>query len=151
MTSDGLNPQKRPARKTSGVTAELMVAVELMKHGFSVSWPVGDVEPYDLISDSGERLQRVQVKGSFTCTARGTWRIAFTKGREGKQRYTSKDCDAFVAVIMYPAGAAYYVLPVGKATAFRYTFFPAGQHPRWPNKWRTCALEDYRDRWDFLR
>tara|TARA_R110000824_G_scaffold125134_6_gene284067 strand:+ start:252 stop:707 length:456 start_codon:yes stop_codon:yes gene_type:complete len=151
MTPDGLNPQGRPARKTCGATAELMVATELMAHGFSVSWPVGDVDPYDLISDSGERLQRVQVKGAFTCSSRGTWRITFTKGQKTKRRYTAKECDSFVAVIMYPGGAAYYVVPVEHIKSFRYTFFPAGQHPRWPDKWRTCKLEPYRDRWDLLR
>lgn len=151
MSSDGLNAQGRPARKSSGITAELMAATELYRHGFSVSWPIGDVDPYDLITDSGDRILRIQVKGSAAPASRGTFRIAFCKGQKVKTRYTKKDCDYFIAVLFYHAGPAFYIVPVEQITGFHYTFWPAGQHPRWPNKWRTCALEEYRDRWDLLR
>ena len=153
MSAESLNAQGRPARKTTGVTSELMAATELHRHGFSVSWPVGDVDPYDLISDSGERILRIQVKGSAVCTSRGTWRISFSKGYKTKVRYTKKECDYFIAVLLYPDGPAYYIVPIEAATSSHYTFWPAGQHPRWPHKvkWRTCGLEEYRDRWDLLR
>ena len=133
-----LNEQGRPARKISGITAELMVAVELLNNGFSVSWPFGDAEGYDLIADSRSRLTRIQIKSAHgVAAATGTFKVHFRKGHKTSTRYTEEDCDFLVAVLGYPDGYAYYVIP--------------NQHPRHPDKWKTCKLEEYRNRWDLLR
>jgi hypothetical protein len=145
-----LNKQGRPTRKLKGITAELRVAVELLDNGFSVSWPFGDMEGYDLISDSKKRLTRLQVKSISTPTARGTYRVFFRKGHKTIGRYTLKDADFFVAVLSYPTGPAFYVIPVGTAPTSG-VFFPPNQHPTEPDRRKTCKLEEYRNRWDLLR
>jgi hypothetical protein len=145
-----LNKQGRPARKLKGITAELRVAVELLDNGFSVSWPFGDMEGYDLVADSKKRLARLQVKSISTPTKTGTYRVYFRKGHKATSRYTKKDADFFVAVINYPSGASFYIIPVDDAPSSGI-FFPPNQHPSQPNRWETCALEEYRNRWDLLR
>ena len=146
-----LNEQGRPTRKISGITAELMAAVELMNNGFSVSWPFGDTEGYDLIADSRSRLTRIQVKSASNINpATGTFRVHFRKGHKHSTRYTEEDCDFLVAVLGYSNGHAYYVIPVSAAITAS-TFFPPNQHPRHPDKWKTCKMEEYRNRWDLLR
>ena len=76
MAGPDLNKYGRPTRKTSGVTAEMRVAVELLDHGFSVSWPVGDMDAYDLISDSTKNLRRIQIKSISTPNLTGPARIS---------------------------------------------------------------------------
>lgn len=55
-----------------GQIAELTVALDLARKGFSISWPVPN-DVYDLIATRGEQVLRIQVK-----TVR--WRL-----RDGKQ------------------------------------------------------------------
>ena len=144
-------PQPRPPSRISGTTGELMVAVELLRHGYTVSWPTSDIDGYDMISDGGAgALRRIQVK---TCASPGThrtYRVYFSKGTR-KRCYTKLDCDYIVAVLLYPAGPSYYVIPVEATKGIQGVFWPPGQHPRWPDKWKTCKFEQYRDRWDQLR
>lgn len=145
-----LNKQGRPTRKIIGITAELRVAVKLLDNGFSVSWPFGDMEGYDLIADSGKRLARIQVRSTTKPQRCGTYKITFRKGGKHVSRYGPNDTDFFVAVLSYPDGIAYYVIPV-KDSQVASTFFPPNRHPRFPEKRRTCALEKFRNRWDLLR
>ena len=145
-----LNKQGRPTRKIKGVTAELRVAVELLDNGFSVSWPFGDMEGYDLIADSKTRLTRIQVKSIITPTKAGTFRAFFRKGHRTMVKYTTMDADYFVAVINYPGGPAFYVIPVDVAPS-SVGFFPPNQHPTYPEQHKTCRMEQYRNRWDLLR
>jgi len=145
-----LNQQGRPTRKTKGITAELRVAVELLNNGFSVSWPFGDMEGYDLIADSRNRLTRIQVKSIQTPNSTGTFRVSFRKGHSHTRRYDLNDADFFVAALGYPEGWAFYVIPVEKASS-NAVFFQPNQHPRHPDKWKTCKMEKYRARWDLLR
>jgi len=148
--------QSEPARdprqnKNGGSAAELMVACEMVRRGFSVSWPFNDMDGYDLIADSGDSIKRVQVKSSSSVTSRGTYRILMAHGHAKKVRYTKEQCDIIVCVLFYPEAPAYYVMPVELVKQLHTTFFPAGKHPRYPHKWRACSYEEYRDRWDFLR
>jgi len=137
-------------RKTNGKIGELLSAVELLKHGFNVSWPIVD-DGYDLIADDGvNAVMRLQVK-----TARpnkgGTYHVLFAKGRLKKRLYDSSDCDAFIVALQYSSGMAFYVIPVKEVTSMKGIFFPPGQHPRYPDKWKTSKYECFRDRWDLLR
>ena len=129
-----------------------MVAAELVRHGFGVSWPIGDCERYDLIATHDSTTRRIQVKGTATKTKHGTYRIAFCHGHSSKVRYTADEVDFAIAVIFYTGGPAYYVIPVGETSKqWRATFFAPGRHPKFPKKWKTCKWEPYRDRWDLLR
>jgi len=135
----------------SGATGELLVALKLVQHGFSVSWPLTDIDGYDLICDSGERITRVQVKTSTEPTSRGTWRVNLVRGHGKKRVITREDCDFVVIVLNYNDGPAIYILPVDDIQGMCPSFFPPGQHPRWPEKWKTCMYEEYRDRFDLMR
>lgn len=144
-----LNHQKS-AHKLTGLTSELLVAVQLLNNGYSVAWPLMDVDGYDLIADDGKgSISRVQVKSSDTPQKCGTYRITFAKGYKTKLRYTPSEVDTFVAVVKYPSGPAFYVIPVGKINQLHYVFWPPNKHPAY-DKWRVCKLEEYRDRWDLV-
>ena len=137
-------------RKTSGKIGELLSAVELLKHGFNVSWPVLD-DGYDLIADDGaSAILRLQVKTAKPNVG-GTYCVLFAKGRLKKRLYDKSDIDAFIVALQYPAAMAFYVIPVGEVTAMKGIFWPPRQHPRHPAKWKTSKYEKFRDRWDLLR
>ena len=135
--------------KLAGTTAELLVATELLRHGFGASIPVGDTEGYDLISDSGGKILRIQVKSSSVKTPKGVYRVGFVKGNK-KRLYTTQDADMFVAVLSYNSGPAFYVIPLGRVKQHG-AFWAPGEHPLPQPKWRVCKYEEFRDRWDLLR
>ena len=136
--------------KTNGKIGELLTAVELLRHGFTVSWPSVDIG-YDLISDDDKgKLSRLQVKTALP-GKQGTYSVIFGHGRVVKRLYTKEDTDAFVAVLNYTDGLAFYVIPIEGILSMKGIFWQPGQHPRYPDKWRTCKYEEYRDRWDLLR
>ena len=145
-----------PTRKLSGTAAELLVASKLIARGFSVSWPVGEADRYDLISDShsGEgKISRIQVKSTGK-KLRGTFHVTFgCKGSTGQRRlYTKDEIDYFIVVISaYPNGPGFYIIPVGKIKAKVSNFWAPGEHPYGTERWRVCPFEEYRDRWDLLR
>ena len=135
--------------KLAGAAAELLAAVRLLDHGFSVSWPIGDSDCYDLIADSKKRITRIQVKSSST-KQKGTYHVLFARGGK-KVKYTPKEIDYFVVVLMYDTGPAFYVIPIGAIGSKRANFWHPGDHPYTTPKWRVCKYEEYRDRWDLLR
>jgi len=138
------------ARRISGKIGELLTAVELLRHGFSVSWPAVD-EGYDLIADDGcGRLARLQVKTAIPNEG-GTYNILFARGANSKRKYSKEDIDAFVVTLIYDSGTAFYVIPVTDDPPMKGIFWQPGQHPRYPDKWKTCKYESNRDRWDLLR
>tara|TARA_R100000808_G_scaffold15629_1_gene35975 strand:+ start:4047 stop:4481 length:435 start_codon:yes stop_codon:yes gene_type:complete len=138
-----------PSAKLAGTAAELATAVRLLDHGFSVSWPVGDNDCYDLIADSGSRLTRIQVKSSST-KQKGTFHVVFGHGKK-KVPYTASDIDYFAVVLAYAGGPAFYLIPVEKITRMRVSFWNPGDHPLSTPRWRVCKYEQFRDRWDLLR
>jgi hypothetical protein len=138
------------SNKPHGGAAELLVAHELMEHGFGVCIPLGDSEPYDLIAISGKRISRVQVKSSRAATKHGTYRIMFAHGRKTKSMYTSDQTDFIAAVLYYDTTTAIYIIPVKDIKTIKGIFYDVGKHPRYPQKWPTCKWEEYRGRWDLL-
>jgi hypothetical protein len=120
-----------------------------LKHGFAVSWPFGDSEGYDLISDSRSRLTRLQVKSSSIKTKHGVYRVTLARGGK-KIPYTRNDADYFVVVLMYSNGPAFYVLPIEEVKSSA-RFWEPGAHPLQVSKWHVCPYESFRDRWDLLR
>jgi hypothetical protein len=137
-------------RKANGKIGELLVAAELLRNGFQVSWPLID-KGYDLISDSQVgSIKRIQVK-----TARpnkyGTYDVSFSHGFNSKYKYTPDDIDAFAVCLRYDFQTAIYIIPIEAANCFKGVFWPPGQHPRHPEKWKNCKWEDYLYRWDLLR
>tara|TARA_Y100001963_G_scaffold159589_1_gene263941 strand:- start:2153 stop:2536 length:384 start_codon:yes stop_codon:yes gene_type:complete len=127
-----------------------MTAVELLQHGFAVNWPTLDVG-YDLISDDGMgSVKRIQVKTAQKNKG-GTYFVYFSKGRLKKSLYTKSDADFFSVYLNYGGQPAFYIIPVEEVLSQKGIFWPAGQHPRYPEKWKACKYETYRSRWDLLR
>ena len=135
--------------KLAGAAAELLAAVKLLDHGFSVSWPIGDSDCYDLIADSKSRITRIQVKSSSTLQ-KGTYHVLFARGGK-KVAYTKDQIDYFIVVLMYSSGPAFYIIPVEEVKTVRGSFWHPGEHPYSTPKWTVCQYERYRDRWDLLR
>jgi len=137
-------------RKTNGKVGELLTAVELLRHGFSVSWPLID-SGYDLIADNEEgAVKRVQVKTAKP-NKHGTYNVCFAHGRATKHKYTKADMDIFVVALNYEGRQVFYVIPIENIVTIKGIFWPAGEHPRYPDKWKTCKYESYLARWDLLR
>ena len=51
--------------KQTGSRGELLVAEKLIANGWSVSFPHGDSEPFDLLASKGKRTLRIQVKSTL--------------------------------------------------------------------------------------
>lgn len=140
-----------PIKKLQGTAAELLVASKLVSRGFSVSWPVGDSAPYDLIADSRGKVSRVQIKSC--CKKRsGTYHVGFRFGIDGKRiKYTDKEVDFFVVVISYSNGPGFYIIPINELKSSQARFWAPGEHHYNTPRWRLCAYEEFRDRWELLR
>ena len=110
-------------RKTNGKIGELLSAVELLKHGFNVSWPLVD-SGYDLIADDGKGVVlRLQVKTAVPDASR-TYNILFAHGRVPRKLYDKSICDTFIVALQYPAGAAFYVIPIDDVIGMKGIFCP---------------------------
>lgn len=58
-----------------GSEAELLVALVATQQGFRVSTPITHNSEYDLVIDSGDKLNRIQVKRSYEVNSHGYRRI----------------------------------------------------------------------------
>lgn len=55
-------PERPLNLKSRGDFAELMVAVDLLRHGYKIAIPYGEDCDFDLVLIRGNQLERVQVK-----------------------------------------------------------------------------------------
>jgi hypothetical protein len=100
-------------RVERGDASEARVLTELLERGYSVSQPFGDNQRYDLITDDGEDLHRIQVKTGkmkddyieFKLTSNRS----HASGVEHKP-YSSEEIDAFV--VYCPDNEGIYWVPV---------------------------------------
>lgn len=79
-----------------GDIAELAIAFEAVKLGYSVSFPYGHNNRYDLIVDRNEKLERVQVKyvNSDGITIKISCRsVNKENGKLVKHKYTKNDIE----------------------------------------------------------
>lgn len=75
-----------------GNVAELVVAAELSKRGYTVSLPISHNSHYDLIVDIGDKLVRLQVKRAYTQNNHGkTIRCVESRRISGKKRWAYRD------------------------------------------------------------
>lgn len=83
-----------------GDQAELIVAAEAMKRGYTVCFPFGHDARYDLVIEKNGKFKRIQVKTALSdedvliVSAHSTGR---TQGRHTVKKYTSEEIDAIVA------------------------------------------------------
>ena len=135
-------PKSHPNPKRVGEICEAAFLHKAESLGFRVAKPWGDSERYDFILDNGERLWRVQVKGTSRLRFRGYDVQPSHRGEFHKAAYTAAEIDFLVAHII-PLDL-WYVVPVevmGPGMTLR--LYPEGncRHPR---------FEQYREAWHLL-
>jgi hypothetical protein len=69
--------------------------------GWSVSVPLIDSQPYDLVVDDGERLQRVQVKTTTYRSPFGVYIVSLATRGGNQSFHTSKDFDPSGSDLLY--------------------------------------------------
>ena len=98
--------------KTLGDTAEMAVALDLMRRGYKVAFPYGEDWDYDLILCRGNALERVQVKYTRSdgravhvrCRSQ-----SLTNGRvRATKRYTAETVD-WIAVYDASTERCFYI------------------------------------------
>jgi len=93
-------------KKRRGEWAELRFMARASEHGFSVSKPWGESEPYDFIVAHRGRFLRVQVKSTTYSRSRSYY--CQLRGRRGA--YTSQEVD-FVAMYIIPKNI-WFIFPI---------------------------------------
>ena len=108
--------------------------------GFGVAKPWGDSDPYDFITQAGERLCRVQVKSAHRVGEDGGY--SFHTHGHSLQAYLRDEIDFLVAYVV-PVGA-WYVFPVEAVQGLRsLKLFPGSRRKR-------SKYEKYREAWDLM-
>lgn len=100
--------------KQIGEIYEIELASELLKRNCSVSIPLGDSQPYDLIVDNGNTLIKVQVKTTITMDrGRNDYRVSTAKGSSSKKAYEIDEVDIFACKVI-PTNEWYFLRNTGQ-------------------------------------
>ena len=90
-------------QQQKGLLTELRCAEKFIELGFSVSFPYGNADRYDMLVDTGSRIFRVQVKtaslnenGSYTVS---TVTSVATSSTRYKKHYDETQIDLLVTII----------------------------------------------------
>lgn len=79
--------------KQLGIIGEEALALEFIKNGFTVSKPIGDNAPYDLIVDINGILKKIQVKTTEKVHEGGTMYWVISKSRQNHKNYRKEFYD----------------------------------------------------------
>jgi len=93
--------------KTKGSVGELLVAADLLRIGWNISFPYGENTKYDLIIEKEGNIKRIQVKSVFprkgvlhiNCRSSNNWSI---------NKYLSTDFE-FIAAVDLESHKIYYI------------------------------------------
>lgn len=99
--------------KKQGDNAELRFMLLNQELGYVVSKPFGDNSKYDLIVDTGDELQRVQVKSTSrkdTSSGADCYNCLVCSGVKSKIKYSEKDID-YIAIYVIPENT-WYKIPI---------------------------------------
>lgn len=114
--------------KSKGTLAEMEVALFFKRAGYTVSFPFGDNEPYDLVVESTtNKLYRVQVRG---CSWKNdSLEISLRSVTTGKGRSLVSKCLDLSRIEVFAAwdGSKVYLVPVAglnHTRAFTLRKFP---------------------------
>ena len=127
--------------KQQGNCHELAIALKVTELGGAVSWPYGDGQAYDLITDFKGVINRVQVKGTYTVRDCGSSYVNLAKGSRRNDSYDSSDCD--VMIVQTPLGR--YVIPIEYLDLKTLFVWPIGTRPTQPH------YEPYKEAWHLLK
>jgi hypothetical protein len=134
--------------KKSGEISQAAFLLKATTMGFNVALPWGDSERWDFVvwGREGERVMRVQVKGTGRLYLGGyEVQPVHSTGRSGKKRYTKKEIDVIAAHVQ-PVDA-WYLIPieaVGRAKSLR--LYPEGGS----SKRREHDWEPWLSAWEVL-
>lgn len=129
--------------KTLGARGELIVAQELMRREWNVSFPFGDNCYYDLIAEKPHHFCRIQVK----CTEKVTltvqhhgphYAFSLSHGNLNKEAYTKEHIDFFICCVI--DGNRFWVVPVEDVATKTLKIFRDGK-----------KYHEYEGAWDLLR
>jgi hypothetical protein len=111
--------------KHQGDSAELKFMLLNHELGYIVSKPFGDNAKYDLIVDTKEHIERVQVKSTRRRDNSGgmdCYSCLVCSGSRSKNKYSSNDID-YVAIYVIPENA-WYKIPVQEISGKSVKLYP---------------------------
>jgi hypothetical protein len=111
--------------KQQGDTTELRFMLLNHELGYTVSKPFGDNAKYDLIVDTGDTLERIQVKSTRrkeNSSGMDCYNCLVSSGSDSKQQYSEKDVD-YVAIYVIPENA-WYKIPIKEIKGKTVKLYP---------------------------
>jgi hypothetical protein len=111
--------------KQQGDTAELRFMLLNHELGYTVSKPFGDNAKYDLIVDTGDNLERIQVKSTRrkeSSSGMDCYNCLVCSGSDSKEQYSEKDVD-YVAIYVTPENA-WYKIPIKEIKGKTVKLYP---------------------------
>ena len=132
-----------------GSEAELMVALIATQQGFSVSTPITHNSEYDLIIDSGEKLNRVQIKRAYKVNNHGyktmvveTRRIVTRHSRGGgviAKTYKKTGYDFLIAVDCNNKG--FWIIPRSETMRYKAQVYLGEEKKKFFEQWNLLGGE----------
>ena len=111
--------------KDQGDNAELRFMLLNHSLGYIVSKPFGDNAKYDLIVDTRENLERIQVKSTKrkeTSSGMNCYNCVVCSGSDAKQQYSEKNID-YVAIYVIPEDT-WYKIPIKEIKGKTVKLYP---------------------------
>lgn len=124
-----------------GLTSEIKFQLEALSRDLIVSKPLGDKEAYDLITDNGKSLKKVQIKSTsfhrkrWEKTNASAFEVKLTNNKGVK--YSKKDVDIF-AIFIEPLNIWYLIPHSIVKSLSSVTLYPSGRskYNKYCNNWR---------------
>ena len=134
--------------KRAGEEAVARVLLRLTERGFDCCMPAGDNAPWDLISEYGGKVNRIQVK-STTRRSKPASSVYYIRLKRGHDRraYARNEFDFLICVLPW----ACFVIPAAKALnggKTTFGFWEVGKHRRGGGK---GEWEKYKDAWHLMQ
>jgi hypothetical protein len=111
--------------KSQGDNAELRFMLLNNELGNIVSKPFGDNSKYDLIIDTGDNLERIQIKSTRrkeTSSGMDCYNCLVCSGSDSKQKYKEKDID-YIAIYVIPENV-WYKIPIKEINGKTVKLYP---------------------------
>ena len=137
----------RGDNKRAGEEAVARVLLRLTERGFDCAMPAGDNAAWDLISEKGGKVNRIQVKSTNRRSRpdSSVYHIRVQRGGD-RRSYKKSEFDQLICVLPW----ACFIIPAAKALSSgkrTFGFWEAGKHRK---SGGACEWEKYKDAWHFL-
>jgi|SRR5210317_1230989 len=131
--------------KRAGTLYEVMFTQEALSRGLDVCQTEGDYLPYDCIVDNGNKLWRIQVKGTARKNSPKGYNITTAMGAKTsrKNHYKEDAYDILAALVIGDMDKYWYIIPkqaIGRNLTIKL----------FPNPSSQAKFEKYRHGWDLL-